>query len=154
MLISTIAFGQFRQTSTPRTDIIKYDFSTYQGTPIQTGWLFSDDAYKKLYLSYTAADSIIQKLETYDAIVKKIDTLHRAVVAEYEARIKDKDIYIKKQEADIDNLKKLFDDSDKNVKKFEKQFIKIGGIYIHKGTAVKVGLSFGFVGYLIGSTHH
>lgn len=139
--------GQINQN---RTDIVRYDFSTYKGTPIQKGWLFDDLTYQKLYTSYNAADSLIKAFEHYKGLMQKFDTLHNQVVTGYEERIADKDKLIQKSNQDIADLNKLLKESDKNVEKIQKQFITIGNIKIHKGTAIKVGLAFGVMGYLIG----
>lgn len=151
-----VSHAQFNQniTTVPRTDIVKFDFSTYNGTPIKKGWLFTEDAYKKLYVSYNAADSLIKAFDQYETMIQQMDTLHKQVVANYEKRIVDKDLLIKKQNDDFNRLDGLLKDSDKNVKKFEKQFIKIAGVYIHIGTAVKVGVSGLVVGWLVGSAMH
>lgn len=154
LFISQFALAQFRQnsetTQTPRTDIIKYDFNTYTGTPIKTGWLFDDATYKKLYVSYNAADSLLKAFDQYDKMIQQMNVLNSQVVSTYETRIKEKDDLNKQQEEDIKKLNELINSSNDNVKKFEKQFIKVGNIRIHKGTAFKVGVSALVMGWLIG----
>lgn len=147
-LISTITFAQ--NTAQPRVDIIKYDFNNYKGTPIQKGWLFDDVTYKKLYFSYNAADSLIKSFEKYNEMIKKLDSLNKQLPLQYEGRIKIKDDVIADQQRSIKDLNDLLNTSNDNVKKIQKQFITIGNVKIHKGTAIKVGLSFGVLGYLIG----
>lgn len=152
LVISISANAQFRQANnpTPRTDIIRYDFNTYQGTPIKTGWLFDDVTYKKLYTSYNAADSLIATLQQYQDTFQKLDTANKILIANYAERIKDKDILIAKQNDDFKKMNDLYKASDQNVHKFEKQFVKIGGVYIHLGTAWRVAIAAGVVGWLIG----
>lgn len=145
--MSTMAVAQFRQ---PRTDIVKYDYATYQGTPIKTGWLFDDETYKKLYTSYNAADSLIKAFEHYEKMMADIEKLNKKVIAGYDTRILEKDSTIAKNEKELKDLNDLLKKSNDNVEKFSKQFIHIGKWRIHKGTAFSVGVSSLVVGYLIG----
>lgn len=152
LFVSTFAFAQTTSTEPvqSRTDIIRYDFNSYKGTPIQKGWLFNDETYQKLYFSYNAADSLIKSFEAYNKVIKKLDSLNKQLPLQYESRIKDKDDVIAKQQTNIKDLNDLLKTSNENVEKIQKQFITIGKIKIHKGTAIKVGLSGLVVGYLIG----
>jgi hypothetical protein len=152
LIISFILCSFFAnaQINSQRSDIVKYDFSTYKGIPIQKGWLFDDITYKKLYTSYTAADSLIQTFENYKRMRDKLDSANQKIIVTQELRIADKDKIIAGLEKDSKDLDDLLKKSNDNVEKLQKQFITIGKIKIHKGTAIKVGLAFGAMGYLVG----
>lgn len=142
--------AQFRQGSTVKTNIIRYNFDTYQGTPIKTGWLFDDATYKKLYVSYNAADSLIKSFEKYQITMRNYDSANIEMLHVYETRIKEKDDLILKQNTDFNNLNTDLNKSNDNVKAYRRQFIKIGNTYIHVGTFVKTAITFGVLGFIAG----
>lgn len=135
-----------------RTDIIKFDFNTYQGTPIQKGWLFNESSYKKLYVSYNSIDSLMDAFQRYTQMMKKMDSLNQIVNNDYQDRIKIKDLEIDGLKKAVLDSKTLLDQSDKNVKAFEKQFWYIGRQRIHKSTAIKCAITFGVLGWLVGKS--
>jgi hypothetical protein len=150
LFVSTLTFAQTDNTNVQRNDILKYDFNLYKGVPIQKGWLFNDDTYKKLYVSYNAADSLMKSFETYNKMIKKLDSLNKQIPLQYKERIRLKDAAITVQSKSISDLNILLNTSDNNIKKIEKQFITIGNVKIHKSTGFKVGISALVIGYLIG----
>lgn len=148
MLCAFSASAQFNNNT--RTDIVRYNFNTYKGTPIKDGWLFDDITYKKLYASYTAADSLIAAFEEYKALAKKTDDLNLKLITTLEQRVVDKDSLINKQSNSLVSMNELLERSNKNVETLQDQFITIGKMKIHKGTAWKVGIPMFILGGLIG----
>lgn len=151
LLISQISLAQINQ-SNKKPGIIKYDFSTYKGDPIKTGWLFSDSTYRKLYTSYNAADTTIRYFVEQGQRLERIAKEFGGLKEEYDAKAEADQAIIMGQQETIGKLNTLLTNAiDDNVK-ISKQFWKIGGVRLHKGTCVSVGLSVGVLGYMVGKS--
>lgn len=148
MLAAVSVYGQNEPKPTNR-EIIKYNFGTYTGTPIERGWLFSDSEYKKLYKSYTAMDSLTNYFEIQRQVSKTIDEMNFKLGEFQSERSLKKDELILVQQETIGNLRIEIKNATDLNDDILKQFFKLGKIRLHKGTTIKVGLGAALATYLI-----
>jgi len=147
LTISVSAFGQFNGK---KNSIVKYDYATYSGKPIQKGWLFSDSTYRALYKSYNAADTMMVYFEKQGERLEKIANEFNSLKVEFNQKAKDDNAMIVSQQQTIGELKKSFDSSQEDNAKIFKQFWNVGSIKLHKGTTIAVGITAGLIGYMAG----
>jgi len=147
MLSIQVAFAQSNQK---KSGIIKYDFSTYIGTPIKTGWLFNDSTYRKLYISYKAADTTIAYFQKQAERMDKIISEFQYLKKEYDLKAeKDHELIINQQKT-IGEFNGLLTTAQRDNELILKQFWRFGSVKLHKGTMISVGITAGLIGYMAG----
>lgn len=152
ILVAQVSWAQINQSTKKSPGVIRYDFNTYNGDPIKTGWLFNDSTYRKLYISYKAADTTINYLQKQGERLERIANEFGSLKEEYDRKAEVDRAMIMDQRETIGKLNTMLTSSQDDNAKLLKQFWTIGKVKLHKGTSVSIGLSALLIGYMAGKT--
>jgi len=150
ILVAQVSWAQINQNNKKSPGVVKYDFNTYKGDPIKTGWLFSDSTYRKLYISYKAADTTITYFQKQGERLERIASEFSGLKDEYDQKAEADQTLIMNQQETIGKLNVLLTQSTDDNAKMLKQFWKIGKVRLHKGTTISIGASALLLGYMAG----
>lgn len=146
LLLITISFTIYSQdTDTSAIDTIpkavKFDYDTYNGTPIKNGYLLNGPAYRIVYSRLGVGDSLLlvysNKIHQQNII---IDSQNKQL-EEQKKRITKRDTTINKLQQNLNKMNDKFQQCSNNTELLTKQFWTIGNVSIHKKTfGISVGM--------------